>query len=194
MAKPTEWRVTHEHAGPKAYVPWRPGFALPAHWKVQLSSDQLPYDIELELDCVDREVVLRSLRYIARETETPITARRMREIPVTSCVQLATAAVALKDQSRPGEIVLVTSTSDIAEKAGLAKPAQNNERYRRVAEIYSTAPKRPTRAVQDAFAWISYSTAAAWVREARNRDFLPPSKRARSRRSSAAKPADHRQR
>ena len=124
----------------------------------------------------------RSIRLIARDGAPPIGARTVRGVPVQECINTAIGAAAVREEHRPGVKVITFGggSRDVTEQHTLAAqvaPRMTDEHLREVADIYSRALEKPTRAVHDHFAPVSYSTAARWVSHARQRGFLPPTGR-----------------
>lgn len=183
-----KWRFSVRNAGP--LVPWRPGYFLPAYWQATVDGPDLSYLVELEFVVGDNGPSCRAVRFIAREGGIEISPREIRHVPVGRCVQLAIGAVAkVEDQAppRPGARLSYggerpgTYAPAGVEAFKLARPSDSrtkDARLREVAEIYKAAEEsgKPTQAVQDAL-YMSYSTAARLVGEARRRGFLPPSRR-----------------
>jgi hypothetical protein len=176
-----DWRVQTQPGG--GFVPWRPGWALPGRWRTRLSGEHLPYDVELEFVAdEERGPDCRSIRLLVRDGGEPIGARAIRDVPIAACISTAIGAAAWREGHRPGQVVYefgggedvaVTEQHDLARRAVRAQ-TNSDEHLREVADVYRRADEKPTRAVQDHFAPVSYSTAARWVMHARRRGFLPP--------------------
>lgn len=187
MAMPIEkkWRVEHQLG--RGFIPWRPGYALPPHWTVSLARDDLPYLIELEFVHSEAEgPQCRSVRFAAQEQGEAISARRVRAVPIAECIQIAIGAVTVRYEETPEglHVSFGSKGDDMTEQVRLARPTDgrtSDEHLREVAEVYKSAGKNPTRAVAYHWPYHSYSTAARWVGEARERGFLPPAKRRKSK-------------
>ena len=175
-----EWRISTTPRG--GFVSWRPGLALPLHWQTRLEAEHLPYTVELDFEADKHGPACRSIRLIARDGAPPIGARTVRGVPVQECINTAIGAAAVREEHRPGVKVITFGggSRDVTEQHTLAAqmaPRMTDEHLREVADIYSRALEKPTRAVHDHFAPVSYSTAARWVSHARQRGFLPPTGR-----------------
>ena len=185
-----EWRVSTEHRGPP--VPWRPGYGLPRRWKTKLDSEGLPFSVELEFAAGADGPRCRVIQLEARDDGAPIGARDIRRVPIGECIQLAIASAAMREERRPGVISYQFGGGhpNVTEQVKLARPVDERTKdahMRKVADIYHAHEEtgKPTQAVQDEFS-CSYSTAARWVMQARQRGFLSPTKRRRGG-SSAVK-------
>jgi hypothetical protein len=185
-----EWRVTTQLSGgfPAGGfpVPWRPDYALPRQWHSTLDGEGLPYIVELDFAADEAGPSCQALRLVAREAGEPVSARRLREVPVAECIQVAISSAAMRFERRAGELRVAIGGTDPADTMELARKVRprsattSDEHLREVADVYLKAPEKPTRAVEDAFGPISHSTAARWVGEARRRGFIPPIKRGRT--------------
>lgn len=178
----TTWAAKNTYGG--GFVDWRPGYSLPRRWTTELDRQDLPYVVELEFAAEDGGPSCRAVRLIAREESPPISARSIREIPVAECIRVAITSAAVHTEKRPGEIVyqLGGGDPDLTAQLRMARTPDrrtSDEHLREVAEVYRRASEKPTQSVQDAYGWISYSTAARWVMQARQRGFLPRTTRGR---------------
>jgi hypothetical protein len=171
---------------------WRPGFAIPARFTTTIDGDWLPYRVELDLAVNDDEVSCSAVKLEAREDGEPVTARGMRGIPLGECIRLATASALRPTRHEAGQVVVdllgprAERRDNMAEQELASRGPQrrmSEDWLREAAEIYSSAEEKPTQAVErlHSQAPISYSTAARWVMQARQRGFLPPTKRGRGR-------------
>jgi hypothetical protein len=189
------WNVSTTPA--LGYVSWRPGYGLPLRWTSRLEREDLPYVVELDFatnpgtgpEC-------RAVRFLSREGGEPISARRVGDIRIGECMQIAITGAAAREEHGPGGMVTYTpGAADLTEQATLARPRTrptdrriSDEHLQAVASIYRAHLEsgRPTQAVADEL-FATYSTAARWVMEARKRDFLPPAKRTHGRKSPEEK-------
>jgi hypothetical protein len=154
-----------------------------------LDAKHLPYVVELELAVEEgSDPVCQALRLVARDGGEPVSARRVREIPLAECMQIATTTAMFPvERDSAGRVTSVRvapgkNESELAEAwklaSGRPRPvSSSDEHLRKVAAVYMKASEKPTRAVQDAFGPVSHSTAARWVGQARRRGFLPPAER-----------------
>jgi hypothetical protein len=176
------WRTTSVRDGRAGWIPWRPGYFLPGRWKTTLDGDDVPYLLELDFLADEQGPDCHAMRFVTRDGGEPISARRLRAVPVAECIQLAIGAAAVRtEQKKSGELVLELGGGgpDASEQFRKARPPDqrtSDEHLREVAAVYRSNNEKPTQAVQDAWP-ISYSTAARWVMQARQRGFLPPTKR-----------------
>lgn len=189
MMKETErrWRVSTSPGG--GFVSWRGGYGLPFRWTTSLDREELPYVVELDFATSEAGPQCRAVRFSARENGEPISARRVRDVPIAECIQLAIASAAVREERGPGVVTYRLGGSDVSEQAKLARSPEHgtssDEHLRKIAKTYRNADKNPTQAVQDAWPFYSYSTVARWVMEARRRGLLPPTKRGRAETSAA---------
>lgn len=180
----SDWRVSNQIGG--GFISWRPGFGLPLRWTTTLDRADFPYVVELDFATDEADgPQCRTICFKARSGDESISARRIRDIRVAECIQLAITSAAVRETRRPGEVAYeLGGVGDISEQARLARPVDertSDERLREVAEIYRAANEetgKPTQAVYESLPFgYSYSTAARLVMEARRRGFLPPTKR-----------------
>jgi hypothetical protein len=178
-----EWQVRTAPRG--GFVSWRPGYGLPLHWTTSIDRADLPYVVELEFASGEAGPRCEALQVRAREDGQPITARRIRDIPIAECIQLAIASAAVREEHEPNVVSYTLGGTDLTEQAKLARSPEHgtgsDAHLREIAKTYNEATTNKTQAVQDAWPFYSYSTCARWVMEARRRGFIPPTKRSGQR-------------
>lgn len=165
---PRQWFVAKHRPGP--WVPWRTDRRLPREWTSRLDADHLPFTVELDLRTDAHGPACVAVR-MQTKPGGPLTvgARDLRAVPLAECVAVAIADAA--DSDFAGSLAAARSIRPRAANTGDAH-------LRRVADVYLNASERPARAVEAAFAPVSYSTATRWIGEARRRGFLPPVRKA----------------
>ena len=186
-----EWKVTTTHTGPAITGPgdlpvqWRSDYGLPRSWRTTLEAEHLPFIVELDfLASAEGGPSCRAVRMTARDDDTPISARRLREVPVAECIRIAITHAAIPiTRHADGRVEFrMWDTGPLPERFELARDIRprtantSDEHLREVAETYMAASEKPTQAVEEAFGPISHSTAARWVGEARRRGFLLPAR------------------
>jgi hypothetical protein len=192
--KARRWRVTTRYTGASAvskgepwpFVPWRRDYGLPRSWRATLEAEHLPYIVELDFTAEENDgPSCRAIRLASREGGEPISARRVRDVPIAECIQIAVGHAGIPIERTADEIRFKMgprSAEHLTESLAHARPRSANtsdEHLREVARIYLGATGKPTRAVEEEFGPISHSTAARWVGEARRRGFLPPATNSR---------------
>jgi len=201
-----KWRVTTQYTGTGLPVEWRRDKGLPRSWRATLEADHLPYVVELDLVASEEHgPSCRAVRMAARDDGEPISARRLRDVPVAECIQVAVgmAAIPIKRHADKIEFLMggqpeyagrFPEAFELAREIRPQKASTSDEHLREVARVYMAASEKPTRAVEQEFGPISHSTAARWVGQARQRGFLPPAEprtgtqRPRQRRKATKEP------
>jgi hypothetical protein len=172
------WRTQTTPGG--GWIPWRPGYWLPRRWTTRLDGDHLRYKVELDFETGDNGPQCRSVRLTARDDEAAISARDIRSVPIAACIDQAVSSAAQRGEETAGQIRISLGGSDLNEVLTHNRPRQDrrttDRHLREVAAVYRAATTKPTKAVEDHWSPVSYSTAARWVMQARRRGFLPPTK------------------
>ena len=147
------------------------------NYSVTPSEEPLPYDFELEIQLRENRPP-RCVRFSAwtREDGTPVTSDGLRAIPIAAIVERVMAAV-VKFGAMPERHSFSAQTSDPyvvwrAEESG--RREMSKEHLISVADVYSLAlalGQNPLEVVADVLK-ASTSTAARWVRKAREHGML----------------------
>jgi hypothetical protein len=176
-----EWLGAMKQIG-TGVVEWRGDYGLPRSWRTALESEDFPYVVELDFIASKEDgPSCRAIRMRAPENGEPISARRVREVPVAECIRAAIGLAAIPIRRSEGEVTFLMGgqreyARRFPEAFELARDITSDEHLREVAKVYMAATEKPTRAVEEAFRPISHSTAARWVGKARQRGFLPPAR------------------
>ena len=165
--KQRDWSVTTQPG--QGFVAWRAGHALPRTWSTTIDAEHLPYVVELGFTA-DEGTGPRcvALNLASRDNGEPVTARRLRGVPIGECIQLAIASAAAREERRTDEVVFHLGSPDIEENLEHTTPRMSREHLKAVADVYRAAPKQPTLAVEQAFAPVPRSTVSRWIRRARD--------------------------
>jgi hypothetical protein len=169
-------RVTISHGGPPR-ADLFPGYAISVRFEAAIDADWLDCLVRLDLDARD---------------DTELTARGIRQVPLGEFVRLAIAGALRPVEVRPATaegpahvVIPNAGPADMAEPLEVASRGPRPQRHlpdevlREAAAIYLAAEDNPTAAVRQLHSQrpISYSTAARWVNLARQRGYIPPTKR-----------------
>ncbi len=164
--EPRQWFVAKHSVGP--WVPWRADRRLPREWSARIDADHLLFTVELDLRTDAHGPACVAVRMQTKPGGAlTVGARDLRTVPLAEAIAIAIADAA--DSDFAGSLTAARSIRPRAANTGDAH-------LRRVADVYLKASERPARAVEAAFAPVSYSTATRWIGEARRRGFLPPVK------------------
>ena len=178
-----EWRGTTSTGSEQLPAEWRRDYGLPRSWRTTLEAEHLPFAVELDfVHSAEHGPSCRAIRMVARDDGEPISARRVRDVPVRECIRVAIGMAAIPiTRHADGRIeFLMGGQPEYArrfpEAYELARDTTSDEHLREVAEVYKAAGEKPTQAVEKHFV-TSHSTAARWVGKTRQRGFLPPARR-----------------
>ncbi len=176
--EPRQWFVAKHGAGPA--VPWRTGRELPREWTSRVDAEHLPFTVALDMRTDAHGPACIAVRMEVKPGgPLAVGARHLREVPLAECIAIAVADAVVSPQT--------TADPDFAGSLAAARSIRpraantSDQHLRRVAGVYMNAAEKPARAVEAAFAPVSYSTATRWIGEARRRGFLPPVKTRKDR-------------
>jgi hypothetical protein len=169
-------------------IRWRETFSLPAaRFTAEVDDSRLPFLVALEMAAAPRSVEITRYTVVQREGGPPITASRLRRVPLNSLVEAAAMALALRREEHDGGVTFEPAFGREGDVVTLRFPQALNARgraplddkhFKRVASIYRAASRsgRPvTRAVAEDQRWgriVPVKTAERWIRGAKDRGFL----------------------
>lgn len=138
------------------------------------------HTVRLELAMEQGRPVCERIEVIRHPDRRPLDGEELRRLPLPRYVKLAYSGAALvrtqanEDGSVSWEPADDEQSSRVADllTRSRRRNAITDSLLRDVAEVYRAADARPTTAVMEAFS-VSHSTAARYVRLARERNYLP---------------------
>jgi hypothetical protein len=150
-----------------------------SRYAVAVNDVDCPVLVELEVSMIDGQPECVELRCQPRAGRT-VTSEMLRKVPLRRFLRESANAFSIRVAVQDG--VEVVSTSGADDEPLLTRAAQQRQRrqitdafLREVAAVHSAAETKPTVAVMRHF-HAARATASRWVREARDRDFLPGSR------------------
>ena len=148
---------------------------------VRYSDSDLPWEIDLRVECRDGRLVVTELHLA-----DGIDAESLRRIPIGTIDTAINYSPTITDAFMGASAVQWEDTSHSLQRPRMrlkdvpAAGARGDGFYRSVGELYrwciGNGVRNPARAIADANA-VPVTTVHGWIRDARRRNFLPPARR-----------------
>ena len=143
---------------------------------VEVTSEDLPYAVEIEVRIVDGVPTCDEVRCRRRPGDPPITSESMRRVPLAGLLRASPwrGFVFRAEFDEDGQIKLLQPVLDPDEEPSSRPPARQRraitpEHLRDVARVFSEAPTLAT--VQRRYG-VSRATASRWVTAARDQGLI----------------------
>lgn len=156
------------------------GSLVPRHFEATLDDDERGYRVAVSVEMDGRDPTCVGL-HVEHLDGSPLRGEDLRNLPLRSWLTSATASTAFVPAESDSPVWITAAGTDAAEQVREALPRRRTritpERLREVTDVYraNVDTGAPTLAVAEHFD-VSRSTAGKWVRMARERGPLGPTR------------------